>query len=82
MNKETVEKAINLSKDINALKDFLTIIKTENSYILGILRKHYLLEPYYDRLNVSSNRSKEIIKEFVILLETKLQQLEKELENL
>ena len=82
MNKETVEKAINLSKDINALKDFITTIKTENSSISGILRNYYLLEPYYDKLNVSSNRSKEIIKEFVILLETKLQQLEKELENL
>ena len=82
MNKETVEKAINLSKDINALKDFITSIKTENSSILGILRTHYLLEPYYEKLNISSNRYKEIIKEFVILLETKLQQLEKELEDL
>lgn len=81
MNKETVEKAINLSKDINALKDFITTIKTENSSILSILRSH-LIEPYYEKFNISSNRYKEIIKEFVILLETKLQQLEKELEDL
>ena len=82
MTKETAEKVINLFKDIDALKNFITSIKTENSSILSILKTHYLIEPYYEKLNISSNRYKEIIKEFVILLETKLQQLEKELEDL
>lgn len=82
MTKETVEKAISITKDIDVLKNFITSIKTENSSILSILRTHYLIEPYYEKLNISSNMYKEIIKEFVILLETKLQQLEKELEDL
>ena len=82
MTKETIEKAISITKDINVLKNFITSIKTENSSILSILRTHYLIEPYYEKLNISSNMYKEIIKEFVILLETKLQQLEKELEDL
>lgn len=81
MTKETAEKAINISKNIKGLQNFIIAIKTEHSPIV-VVRKNVLNEAYYEMINVSNNLSIEIKKDLVVILENKLQQLEKELEDL
>ena len=82
MNKETIEKVISVTKDINTLKNFINNLKDKNNTLTLQIYSKVFETTFYDNFNPSNEIYNEVINDFISILETKLQQLEKELEDL
>ena len=82
MNKETIEKAISITKDVNILKKFIDNLKDKHNTLALQIYSKVFETLFHDNFNPSNEIYNEVVNDFISILETKLQQLEKELENL
>lgn len=82
MNKETIEKVISITKDINTLKNFINNLKDKNNTLTLQIYSKVFETTFYDNLNPSNEIYNEVVNDFIRILENKLKQLEKELEIL